>query len=164
MGHDPSCETMSETAAVHTAFTAYRECGNTPKADPSISCQMRHGHSGWHCGPRGLMWSQEAPASPGAPQSPLPPREPREDCKACGSVALALQDEITKRQRAVERVRERLVEKRELFAHYMDHASKMLAIEDCHGAWDASCNASEASCEVDGLLFALEAMGEKETP
>lgn len=34
-----------------------------------------------------------------------------------------------------------------------------IAERDHHGGWDCCVNLSEVSCERDGLLFALEAMG-----
>jgi hypothetical protein len=57
-------------------------------------------------------------------------------------------------------IRARIKEERALYKHYLGHAKLMNDIEDLHGAWDANCNASEVSCRIDGLLFALEALGE----
>ena len=42
--------------------------------------------------------------------------------------------------------------------HYLDHARRMLDIEDLHGLWDAAVNASEVSNRIDGLEEAAAAL------
>lgn len=63
--------------------------------------------------------------------------------------------------RASDRIRARIAEKREEYAEYLAHAKIRLREEDLHGLWDCGANASEVSNYIDGLLFALEALGEK---
>lgn len=58
-------------------------------------------------------------------------------------------------------IRARLAEKREEYADYLAHGKIRLREEDMHALWDLSVNASEVSCYIDGLLFALKALGEE---
>jgi hypothetical protein len=67
---------------------------------------------------------------------------------------------ISRLREGANAIRARIKEERALYRHYLGHAKIMNDIEDLHGAWDANCNASEVSCRIDGLLFALEALGE----
>ena len=57
-------------------------------------------------------------------------------------------------------IRARIKEERVLYTHYLTHIDQMRAQEDLHGGWDAFANASEVSNRIDGLMFALEALGE----
>lgn len=59
-------------------------------------------------------------------------------------------------------IRARLAEKREEYADYIGHLKMRQREEDLHGCWDASVNAAEVSNYIDGLTFALEALGEKD--
>lgn len=60
---------------------------------------------------------------------------------------------------AVNTLTRKLTGQRELYRHYLNHAARMLAIEDLHGLWDAAVNASEVSNKIDGLEEALAALG-----
>lgn len=60
----------------------------------------------------------------------------------------------------VAQIRERLRQKREEYAEFLGHAKTRLREEDLHGLWDCGANASEVSNYIDGLEFALVALGE----
>lgn len=57
-----------------------------------------------------------------------------------------------------EKIRERIREKREEYADFVNHLRMRTREEDLHGAWDASVNAAEVSNYIDGLEFALKAV------
>lgn len=59
-------------------------------------------------------------------------------------------------------LRVRLGQKRAEYADYRRHHEMRTAEQDLHGMWDCSINMAEVSAYIDGLLFALEALGEKE--
>ena len=62
---------------------------------------------------------------------------------------------------AVERIRGRLAELDRVRENYRGYLQVRISESDWHGAWDASVNISETECEMAGLIFALEAMGER---
>lgn len=61
---------------------------------------------------------------------------------------------------ALHAIRTRLAEKREEYADYLAHMKMRLREEDLHACWDASINAAEVSSYIDGLEYAIRALGE----
>ena len=61
---------------------------------------------------------------------------------------------------AADKIRDRLKRLGEIEASYTSYLHDRIAERDHHGGWDCCVNLSEVSCERDGLLFALEALGE----
>lgn len=62
---------------------------------------------------------------------------------------------------AVERIRERIAQKREEYQDFLRHLAMRLREEDLHACWDASTNATEVSNYIDGLEFALKTIEEE---
>lgn len=44
-------------------------------------------------------------------------------------------------------------------ASYLIYQEQRILERDHHGAWDVAVNLSETECEMDGLKFALRALG-----
>jgi hypothetical protein len=60
-----------------------------------------------------------------------------------------------------DRLRARLKRLDEIEGSYTACLHDRIKERDWHGGWDVCVNLSEISCERDGLLFALEALGEQ---
>ncbi len=58
-------------------------------------------------------------------------------------------------------IRTRLKQKQEEYRDFLEHGRIRLQEEDLHGVWDVAVNATEVAAYIDGLVFALQAMGEK---
>lgn len=160
VGHDADCEVMSEKVPP-TPGPSCGDCGvefpkhagwcmrpqlDARQAQPAVPPCAQTTCPGWKWvhSPQCPTRRQAAPASPGAQQTPTPVSAHPESVS-----------------RAVELIRERLESRRELYEHYRQHIARMLEEHDAHACWDASVNLSEVSCYIDGLLFALEQLGEK---
>lgn len=56
-------------------------------------------------------------------------------------------------------IRERIAMLESWYQNYLAYLKDRVAGEDLHGIWDSGANMSEVKCEIDGLRFALEALG-----
>jgi hypothetical protein len=61
---------------------------------------------------------------------------------------------------AIAKIRKRLTQKRAEYDDFRGHMAFRMREEDAHGCWDAAVNMSEVSNFIDGLEFALRALGE----
>jgi hypothetical protein len=58
----------------------------------------------------------------------------------------------------IEKIRERISEKRAEYDDYLRHLRVRVREEDLHGVWDCSVNLAEVSNYIDGLEYALAAI------
>lgn len=63
---------------------------------------------------------------------------------------------------ATDRIRARLAEKRAEYQDFQRHHEVRTKEEDLHGMWDCCVCMTEVSNYIDGLRFALAALGEPE--
>ena len=75
---------------------------------------------------------------------------------AADKAKAAAPDRLTQ---AANTIRDKLKYKREEYADFRRHLDFRVKEEDAHGSWDCAVCLSEVSNYIDGLLFALEALG-----
>ena len=79
---------------------------------------------------------------------------------ACRPGCIELAKHGTPNPSTADRLRARLKRLEEIEGSYTAYLQDRIKERDWHGGWDVCINLSEVSCERDGLLFALEALGE----
>lgn len=83
------------------------------------------------------------------------------DCNAPSFADVPAPPPSDLRWEAIDRLRQRRLEKREEYADYERHHVMRVREADLHGMWDCAVNMAEVSNYLDALDFALKALGEK---
>lgn len=103
----------------------------------------------------------------GLPWERVPESAQRLTCEVCysrwkGVGRKAMTSAGVNKAMAVLSIRNKVGAKREEYEDFSRHMGFRTREEDLHGMWDAAVCMTEVSNYIDGLLFALDAMGEKE--